>query len=202
MNSAVNPNRWIPQGMNGHYDCIENGNCEIFYSVTPDSRNRYSAIAFYGKCKNSSWYYAFKTEESMRSYIEKYIEERKTMEESKKTRKEEQKKRNAEVVVNVGDIFCYSWGYDQTNVDFYQVIEVKGKTATLRAIGAKQVKGSGGFMSCNLSPVKDSFKTGRFAETIKKRIQSGYSGTPSFSMPHGSLSLTREDSSHYSSWYA
>lgn len=29
--------------------------------------------------------------------------------------------------VHVGDIFCSCWGYDQTNYDFYQVVEVKGK---------------------------------------------------------------------------
>ncbi len=36
--------------------------------------------------------------------------------------------------VKVGDIFVRSWGYDQTNVDFYEIVEVSktGKTAKAR----------------------------------------------------------------------
>lgn len=37
--------------------------------------------------------------------------------------------------VHVGDIYYSSWGYDQTNVDFYQVVALKGKhTAVIRQI--------------------------------------------------------------------
>lgn len=36
--------------------------------------------------------------------------------------------------VQVGDVFARSWGYDQTNVDFYEIVEVSrtGKTAKAR----------------------------------------------------------------------
>jgi hypothetical protein len=37
--------------------------------------------------------------------------------------------------VNVGDIFVSSWGYDQTNIDFYKVLNVKNKSAILVEIG-------------------------------------------------------------------
>ncbi|MCG3204003.1 MAG: hypothetical protein KCHDKBKB_00680 [Elusimicrobia bacterium] len=35
----------------------------------------------------------------------------------------------------VGDILSASWGHDQTNVDFYQVLEVKNKSVTIQEIG-------------------------------------------------------------------
>ncbi|HFW0262113.1 TPA: hypothetical protein ACIAR3_004285 [Salmonella enterica subsp. enterica serovar Waycross] len=39
--------------------------------------------------------------------------------------------------VSVGDIFVSSWGYEQTNVSFYQVISLHGKTTvTVREIRA------------------------------------------------------------------
>ncbi len=57
----------------------------------------------------------------------------------------------------VGDILHHSWGYDQTNCDFYQVVEVKKASVVLRKIGAGTVPGSGGFMSECLMPVKDAF---------------------------------------------
>ena len=58
---------------------------------------------------------------------------------------------------NVGDILHHSWGYDQTNCDFYQVVEVKSVSVVLRKIGANAVPGSEGFMSESLMPEKDAF---------------------------------------------
>ncbi len=41
-------------------------------------------------------------------------------------------------VVKVGDIYVSQWGYDQTNVDYYQVMQVKSKTAVLAQIGCNK----------------------------------------------------------------
>ncbi|EDJ7683689.1 hypothetical protein CH200_21630 [Salmonella enterica subsp. enterica serovar Kentucky] len=39
--------------------------------------------------------------------------------------------------VSVGDVFASSWGYEQTNVNFYQVVSTHGKkTVTVREIRA------------------------------------------------------------------
>ena len=44
--------------------------------------------------------------------------------------------------VRVGDIFCASWGYEQTNVNFYEVVALKGKkTAVVREIAGECVGG-------------------------------------------------------------
>lgn len=47
-----------------------------------------------------------------------------------------------EPTATVGDILYTSWGYDQTNVDFYRVTRVKGKTVYVREIGATRVDDS------------------------------------------------------------
>lgn len=44
-----------------------------------------------------------------------------------------------------GDVIVNSWGYDQTNVDFYQVTKVDAKSIIIRAIGGKAKET--GFMS-------------------------------------------------------
>lgn len=50
-----------------------------------------------------------------------------------------------------GDIFVSSWGYDQTNVDFYEVVKVAAKTVTLIPIERKvQLKG---FMLYTAMPI-------------------------------------------------
>lgn len=40
--------------------------------------------------------------------------------------------------MTIGKIFYSSWGYEQTNIDFYKVIEVSksGKTFTIQKIGS------------------------------------------------------------------
>jgi len=47
--------------------------------------------------------------------------------------------------VQVGDIFVSSWGYDQTNIDFFQVIEktASGKSVTLLPMTRERVGSSG-----------------------------------------------------------
>lgn len=39
--------------------------------------------------------------------------------------------------VSVGDVFVSSWGYEQTNVNFYQVISVHGKKNRHRPGGSR-----------------------------------------------------------------
>lgn len=56
-----------------------------------------------------------------------------------------------------GDILHHSWGWEQTNCDFYQVVEVKKASVVLRKIAAETVLGSEGFMSDRRMPVKDKF---------------------------------------------
>ena len=45
---------------------------------------------------------------------------------------------NATAIV-LGTVFVASWGYDQTNVDFYKVTKVTPKGVRLRKIGKRQV---------------------------------------------------------------
>lgn len=78
-------------------------------------------------------------------------EERKRAE--KEARKE--KARKAAEAVQVGDIFASSWGYDQTNVEFYQVVAKNGQYITVREIEAVSTYDTWG--SGSKVPVKDSF---------------------------------------------
>ena len=50
-----------------------------------------------------------------------------------------------------GDVFVSSWGYEQTNVDFYEVVKVTAKTVMLIPIERKvQLKG---FMRYTAMPI-------------------------------------------------
>ena len=68
--------------------------------------------------------------------------------------------------VAVNDIFVAAWGYEQTNVSFYQVIALRGKmTAVLRKIRGEVVSRDSS-MSGEMKPVPDAF-TG---EELTRRI--------------------------------
>ena len=65
--------------------------------------------------------------------------------------------------LQVGDVLYSSWGYDQTNVDFFQCVGFKGKaTVTLRGI-AGDSSDSGGSMGGRTTPCVGRFVSGEFS---------------------------------------
>lgn len=72
--------------------------------------------------------------------------------------------------IAIGDIFVCSWGYDQTNIDFYQVIKRTAKTVSVRKIREKHEPAYS--MANYIMPIKDSFLDGntRFEEEYGKPI--------------------------------
>jgi hypothetical protein len=197
MKSEINPLRNVPSTMNAHFDCQQFGNCEVFYTTSPDSRGKFTAIAYRGKGWRAVWYYSFSTEAKMDAHIQTFIEDCKRLVLHKLTQKAVQKTKNALVSCEVGDIFYTSWGYDQTNVDFYMITAFKGKTVTVVEIGSKTVSGSEGCMSSSVLPDKSNVRS----EPFSKRLQAGYDGKPTFkisSFEHAKL--TTETTPHYCSW--
>lgn len=61
--------------------------------------------------------------------------------------------------LTVGDIFYTSWGYEQTNVDFYEVTGFLNKLVLVREIS--QRKKETGFMSGSTIPVPGKFISGQ-----------------------------------------
>jgi hypothetical protein len=51
-----------------------------------------------------------------------------------------------------GDIYVNSWGYDQTNIDYYQVVKRTPGTVTIRKIGVELI-------DRRVFPVRDKFIT-------------------------------------------
>lgn len=70
----------------------------------------------------------------------------------------------------VGDILVDSWGYDQTNIDYYQVTKVSASMLTIRRIAARVAGSSVGYD--HLVPVPGSFQ----GDPIRRKIRRSYSG--------------------------
>lgn len=98
--------------------------------------------------------------------------------------------------VQVGSIFHWSWGYEQTNCQFFQVVEKKGKKIVLREIGQKSVPGSESFMSDSRLPIKGQFLK---KDPFSKKLQFS-NGKPYISMKFGWCDLWDGKPQHCS-WY-
>lgn len=71
-----------------------------------------------------------------------------------------------------GQILYDSWGYEQTNVNFYEVVELKGKTITVREI-AQDRNHNHSFMSGTTMPVKGEFIGNEIKKVIQVRCYDG-----------------------------
>ncbi len=119
-----------------------------------DTGGRLSAVAFIGKQSKPAWWYAFKTAEQREQHIAKFIESRKAILQYKAERKAEQCA--APRAFALGDIAKTSWGYDQTNVDFFEVVALVGaKSVAIRKIAQKRTENS--FMAGTCIPVPGAY---------------------------------------------
>ena len=109
---------------------------------------------FAGKALNPTHYYGFKSEEKREAYIEEFFKDLAERAEWKAEEKAKAKaiKEKAANEMKVGDIYYSSWGYDQTNVDFYKILEVKKSSAVIAKVGSKTVSDNGPYTEVVPSP--------------------------------------------------
>jgi len=130
--------------------------------------NNYSVVSIPGK---RGYYFPAKSQADSRRKAEEYLAELMAQDIAREAARKQRSKWAQEAnaiaptLVNVGDIFYTSWGYEQTNIDFYQVIEKRGHIAIIREIGQNRERTYADGGTCEA--VKDHFIGG----PIKKKIQ-------------------------------
>lgn len=96
------------------------------------------AAAFHGKAAKPDWHFRFRSVEARTKRIAEHFAGRKSSLEFKAGLKAERKAKGHGLAV--GDILRSSWGYDQTNIDYYEVTAIIGRTMVeIRKIGAESV---------------------------------------------------------------
>lgn len=117
---TIKKERYIPAG----YVPLVIDNPADVVVYTNNDNGKFSAICFAGKAINPTWYYLFRSEEAMLAQVAKTVNNRiaRAAEVAKY-----KANRLAPTDLKEGDILYCSWGYDQTQVDFYKVKEVLGK---------------------------------------------------------------------------
>lgn len=108
------------------------------------------ALVFVGKANKPVIYAIYSSPDQRDSGVMTVIENVDARDRQTAARRAE---RHTPHTLKVGDILMCSWGYDQTNVDYYQVVALKGKTMiSAREIGASYTDGYS-----HVVPVKDKF---------------------------------------------
>jgi hypothetical protein len=96
---------------------------------------RFYAIGYRGTAGRPSFNYSFRTAEARAEHVLRFFASVGGMTKYSEERKAElAAKRAAGHGVQVGAVFYTSWGYDQTNVSFYEVIETTRGTITVRPL--------------------------------------------------------------------
>lgn len=123
--------RYIPSGAQKIAHKLSDAVAYIY-----ERNNVVYGLVFYGKQSKPVFHYRFKSEASRAAEIAKAFESRQKSIEFKKA----EKAKRLEWVpgFEIGDLFRSSWGYDQTNIDYYEVVAVSGKMLTLRKIAQER----------------------------------------------------------------
>lgn len=151
--------RITPKGLNAEIFAYESFNQHA-------QAIRYYALAFAGKAQKPSFHHSFKTPAQRAKWVTDWIDGLKASQEAKRKYRDE--RNNVATKLQVGSILRSSWGYDQTNIDYYEVTALIGtKTCEIRSI-AKETEETG-FMQGKCVPVPGNY----CGEPMRKKILYG-----------------------------
>lgn len=115
-----------------------------------DRAGKFYLMAFRGTAGKPCAHYSFKSAEQRAGYMKRMAESAQLSADYKAKQKAKAK---AGRKLEVGHILYTSWGYDQTNTDFYQVTALKGETMVIVQKLAASVEETG-FMSGKTFPTE------------------------------------------------
>lgn len=163
-----------------NYTTLENGHRFIVGSLVVTNKLTGSVyyvsmeniviVAYTAKGKKPFIHTRYKTVERMQEVVKSQIAAENQNHEQSIISKQ-QDKENLEAFRNSikeGDIFYTSWGYEQTNVEFYQVVSVKGSFCEVREVAKLSYDHNS--MSGKVAPKPNVF----IGEPVRKKILNGY----------------------------
>jgi hypothetical protein len=139
-----------------------------------ESDDRFNATGFSGKAIKPAFHLYFRTEERRDAYVAEWVRGIEAKATAREVRAQERKNETHGFVK--GSILYASWGYEQTNIDWYEVIAVvSDKTVVIQKIAASVV--SDGDMTGKSMPAPGHF----IGEPMRKRATRNGVSLTSFS---------------------
>lgn len=145
---------YIPKGATKVASKNSDAVAYVYDIPTAASKFRFGALMFFGKAAKPVWHHTFTSAAAREQKISASFAGKKAHDDAKAKYAAERKAQGAGLVV--GDTLVASWGYEQTNVDFYQVTEVTGKMVTVRKIAGRHVRDTARDQGVS-APDKDNF---------------------------------------------
>lgn len=117
------------------------------------------AVGYVGKAEKPSFHYSFKSDESRSAHVREFFARAAVDVAAKAARSAEKKAALAKPhTLKPGDVLVSSWGYDQTNIDYFQVVRLIGaRSIAIRKICAECVDVEGAYMQGKSVPVVGAF---------------------------------------------
>jgi len=104
--------------------------------VYTNAKGQLCAIGFHGRAQKPDFNYRYSNEDKRAQAVARFIESRQAHANAQANYKAQ---RNQPSKLRIGDILVSSWGYDQTNIDFYEVTATRGeRTVEIRKIAQTQ----------------------------------------------------------------
>jgi len=115
---------------------MEYKNIQVHFQILPNGHTFAKAV----RNDKIKWYYSFKDVDTAEEYAAKYLATVKARDEANiKERAERQMARKLfQTTLKAGDVLVASWGYDQTNVNWYQVTKV---TPSKKSVKIREIAG-------------------------------------------------------------
>jgi len=128
--------RYIPKDSKEiRFDAV---NAVVYAQQTPRGIH---ALAYRGTAAHPDWNYSFKTSDRFEEYTTQWAYSLSEYQNRKAAYRSERV--NFKHTLQVGEVVTYSWGYDQTNLEFFEIVARTEKTVTLRPIGGNCIEASG-----------------------------------------------------------
>jgi hypothetical protein len=139
-----------------------------------NGRGNPCAVIFFGKQAKPVGHYRYRDETARAKSVAQHFESRQSHDKRMSDRRSEDKAFQHDT--KVGDIYRTSWGYDQTNVEFFEIIEIRGKFAILREIGCAADESTLGGPQERIIPQSGAFLAPRYegddrGQPIRRLIQ-------------------------------
>ena len=136
--------------------------------VHPETNERYTAVAFAGRAQKPIFHITFNSlarlEEHVSGVITNYLKQKQF-----KVQRQAEKK-SFQHTLKVGDILYTCWGYEQTNIEFFQVTKLIGHKS-VEIVEIAEISETTGYLTGNTAPLPNDFVVD--AEPMVKRVREG-----------------------------
>lgn len=190
--------RWIPENAITVREKSGLGVVYVYRKPTPLGGERWFAVAYAGNAGKSSFHYSYKNADRVEHDIRNFFTNLKDHKDRVAKYRADQLKPHT---FKVGDIITNSWGYDQTNVDWYRISKISEHYVWLQPVSGHTKET--GFMCGNSMPHIDTSSNDPAQwglQDLKKPAEKHRASGEYVSMKYGSGKKWNGEKV-YESWY-